>query len=119
MDLYQLLATLTAMAPAPEGAEQEGHTVVMLLFYVGLFAIFYFLLIRPQSKRSKETRNMQESLSKGDRIVTTGGIYATVHKVDDDKVTLEIAEGVRIKAQKSAVFEIIGDKSSSKEDEKK
>jgi len=100
-----ILKVMTAMA-APQGAENtEGHGMVMLVFYLGLFAIFYFLLIRPQSQRNKEVKDMQEALQKGDTVVTTGGIIATVYKIKDDVAILEIAEGVRIKVQRSAVSE--------------
>lgn len=100
-----VLKIVTGMA-APEGAEDTGgHGVILLVFYVGLFAIFYFLLIRPQSQRTKKTKNMQESLEKGDSIVTSGGILGVVHKLKDDVVTVEIAEDVRIKVLKSAISE--------------
>jgi len=107
---YYILKSATAMSPAPEGApNSQGHVFIMLLFYAGLFAIFYFLLIRPQMKRNKDIGRMQDSLTKGDSILTTGGIYATVHKIKEDTVTLEIAEGVRIKVQKSAISEKVKD----------
>ena len=110
-----ILKAMTAMA-APQGAENtEGHGVVMLLFYLGLFAIFYFFLIRPQSQRNKDVKKMQEAMQKGDSVVTTGGILATVHKIKDDVVTLEIAEGVRIKVLRSAVTERTFDSSKSDE----
>ncbi|MBF0171133.1 MAG: preprotein translocase subunit YajC [Nitrospinae bacterium] len=105
------------MAPAPDGAPQEGHALVMIVFYAALFGVFYFLLIRPQSKRNREVRELQDSLSKGDRVVTTGGIFATVHKVEEDVVTLEIAEGVRVKAQRGAVSERIGASDAGKKKE--
>ncbi len=95
-----------SFAPAPEGAgDSEGHTAVMLLFYGGLFAIFYFLLIRPQSKKTKETQNMQSELSKGDNVITSGGIYGSVYKIKDDVVTLQVADDVRMKFQRSAISE--------------
>lgn len=105
---------------APQGAENtEGHGMVMLVFYLGLFAVFYFLLIRPQSQRNKGIKDMQEALQKGDTVVTTGGIIATVHKIKEDVAIIEIAEGVRIKVQRSAVSERTFDAGTSdKQDEK-
>lgn len=103
---YHVIQTATAMAPPPEGAENTGgHTAVMLLFYAGLFAIFYFLLIRPQTRRNRELRNMQDSLKKGDSVITSGGLYGVVYKLKDEAVILEIAEGVRVKVQKGAITE--------------
>lgn len=62
-----------------------------------MFAIFYFLLIRPQQKKAKEHREMLSQLKKGDRVITSGGIYGTITSTDDTSVTLEIAEKVRVK----------------------
>lgn len=96
---------LVSMSSVPTGGASGSSDVgAMLIFYGGLFAIFYFLLIRPQSKRNKEVRTIQETLKKGDRVITNGGLLGSVHKVDDDYVTLEIAEGVRVKAQRGAIF---------------
>jgi len=102
---YHIAKTVMAMAPAPEGAPQEGHTLIMMVFYGALFAVFYFMLIRPQMRRNKEMRALQESLKKGDAVLTTGGIYGVVAKVKDEVVTVEIAEGVKVKMQRSAILE--------------
>ena len=67
---------------------------------VVFIAIFYFLLIRPQQKKAKEHQAMVQRLSVGDEVVTTGGILGKVTEVGDTFVTMEIAEGVRIKVQK-------------------
>jgi preprotein translocase subunit YajC len=109
--IHELLTkTLLSMSPAPDGApDQGGHTLVMLVFYAALFGIFYFFLIRPQVKRGNELRGLQESLKKGDAVVTTSGIYGVVHKIKDDVVTVEIADNVRVKMQKSAVQERLKD----------
>jgi len=68
-----------------------------------LFVVFYFLLIRPQQKRAKTHKSFMENLKKGDRVVTSGGLYGTITGVTDDAVTIEIAEKVRVKILKSAV----------------
>ena len=64
------------------------------------FVIFYFLLFRPQQKRAKEHQNLVSKLAAGDEVVTTGGLLGKVAEVGDTFVTLEIAEGVRVKVQK-------------------
>ncbi|MFZ5568829.1 MAG: preprotein translocase subunit YajC [Thermodesulfobacteriota bacterium] len=79
-------------APAGQGG---GFTAFVPLIL--MFAIFYFLLIRPQQKKAKEHREMLNQLKKGDRVITSGGIHGTITSVDDTAVTLEIAEKVRIK----------------------
>ncbi len=68
-----------------------------------LFAVFYFLLIRPQQRRAKTHRSFIDNLKKGDRVVTSGGMYGTITGVTDLAVTLEVAEKVRVKVLKSAI----------------
>jgi preprotein translocase subunit YajC len=68
-----------------------------------IFAVFYFLLIRPQSKRAKELKQMISALAKGDEVVTTGGLLGKVTDVGETFVSVEIADGVQVKVQKNAV----------------
>lgn len=72
-----------------------------------LIVIFYFMLIRPQMKRSKEHRQMLASLSKGDEAVTSGGVAGRVTHIGENYISLEVAEGVAIKVQKSAVTSVL------------
>jgi len=75
-----------------------------------LIVVFYFFMIRPQQKRQKELRTYRESLQKGDKIVTTGGIYGKVHEVkDQNKIVLEISDNIRITVDKSAVVKDMTD----------
>ncbi|MBI2877860.1 MAG: preprotein translocase subunit YajC [Candidatus Tectomicrobia bacterium] len=68
-----------------------------------IYLIFYFLLIRPQSKKQKQHEEMLNNLRKGDRVITSGGIYGTVSRVKDEVVVLQVAENVRIDVAKSAI----------------
>ena len=86
-----------AGAPAPGG--QFMPIVMMVVFVV----IFYFLLIRPQQKKAKEHQALVSKLSAGDEVVTTGGILGKVIEVGDSFVTIEVADGVRLKVQKFQV----------------
>ncbi|MDG2537231.1 preprotein translocase subunit YajC [Dyella jiangningensis] len=72
-----------------------------------LFVVFYFLMIRPQMKRQKEHRNMVAALSKGDEVVTNGGIAGKVDEVGESFITVEIAPNVKIKLQKGAVQQVL------------
>ena len=74
-----------------------------LIFPVLLIAIFYFLLIRPQAKRAKEHRKMVEGLSKGDEVITSGGVLGRVTEVGENFAKVEIADGLEVNLQKSAV----------------
>ncbi len=71
-----------------------------------VFVVFYFLLIRPQQKRMKEHREMVAALSKGDEVVTSGGILGKVTKVDDAEAQVEIATGVKVRVLKSTISEV-------------
>ncbi len=72
-----------------------------------IFVIFYLLLIRPQQKRAKQHKIMVAELSKGDEIVTNGGALGKVTNIDDNFITVEIAEGIRIKVQRMAVAQMM------------
>ena len=77
-----------------------------------VFAIFYFLIIRPQNKRQKETKQMLENLKKGDRVVTIGGIRGTIFSMKDDAVVLKVDDNTKIQFSKSAISSVV-DKSSA------
>ncbi len=90
-----------AMGTQPGGG--QSSQIMAFLPLILLFAVFYFLLIRPQQKRARTHKQFIEGLKKGDRVVTSGGMYGTITGVTDDAVTIEIAEKVRIKVLKSAI----------------
>lgn len=89
-------------APAPAGGSM-GFIIMMGLFFV----IFYFMLIRPQSKRAKEHRAMLAALAAGDEVVTSGGILGRVVEVGESFVTVDVADGVKLKVQKHQVSSIV------------
>ena len=90
-----------AWAQSPAGAAGGGMESIFLI--VAMFAVLYFLMIRPQMKRAKEQRAMIGGLAKGDEVVTNGGIAGRIDELGDSFVTLEIAANVKIKLQKSAI----------------
>ncbi len=105
----QLLSFLVADAhaadPAPAG--QQGGGLMAFLPLVVIFIIFYFLLIRPQTKRAKEHREMVAKLGKGDEVVTSGGILGRVTDLEDAYLTVEVANGVAVKVQRHAVTQVL------------
>ncbi|WP_375595652.1 preprotein translocase subunit YajC [Algihabitans albus] len=97
-----------AYAQAAGGAD-GGSALLTFLPLILIFVVFYFLLIRPQQKRQKEHKAMVQSLSRGDRVVTAGGIYGTIARViSDTEVDLEIADGVKVRMLRGTVQEIVG-----------
>ncbi|MFH1689096.1 MAG: preprotein translocase subunit YajC [Candidatus Eisenbacteria bacterium] len=105
MLLVTLLGPETAHAMGATGAQGEagGGGTSMLIMLVAIFAIFYFLMIRPESKRRKERQSMIDSLARGDKIVTIGGLYGEVQDVHDDKLVIRIAENLKVEVAKTAV----------------
>jgi len=85
------------------GASGQGGGFGALVPLILMFVIFYFLLIRPQQKKQKQHREMITSLKKGDRVMTTGGLYGRITGLTDTVVTLEIAEKVRVKVGRSNI----------------
>lgn len=89
------------------GGAGGGSIISFLVPLVAMFAIFYFLIIRPQQKRMKEHREMVANVRRGDTIVTSGGIVGKVSKASDDKeILVEVAEGVRIKVVRQMISEV-------------
>nr|WP_231871653.1 MULTISPECIES: preprotein translocase subunit YajC [unclassified Oleiphilus] len=80
---------------------------MQLIFFGGFILIFYFLMWRPQSKRAKEHKNLVSSLSKGDEVVSSGGIAGKITKVSEDFISVEVSEGVELKIQKVAVSSVL------------
>ena len=95
--------TFAMASPGGEG----GNPLGMFVPLIGMLVIFYFLLIRPQQKRQKETKSMLESITKGDRIVTASGLYGTIVGIHENMVVVRIAENVKVEMLKSAVTGLV------------
>ena len=106
-----------AMGGAGGGGESRGGIAGLLLPFAMVFAIIYFLMIRPQQKKQAEHRRLLEGLSPSDQVTTTGGIHGTVSKIRDDKVWLEIAENVRIRVNKTNITTVTGRGGGNSKDE--
>lgn len=91
----------TAAAADPMGG------IVQMLPLVALFAIMYFVMIRPQMKRQKEHKALVEALAKGDEVITAGGLLGKVSKIEESYLRVEIAPGVEIQVQRSAVVQVL------------
>jgi len=105
-----------AMAPSPGGGGNGGGMLQILPLMIGMFAIMYFLIIRPQQKQKRERESLLRAIKKGDRVVTTGGLYGTVVGLSEHTVTLKVADQVKLDFERSAIGRIVpaaGDKESS------
>lgn len=85
----------------------NSSQMMSLLYIVGLFAILYFLMIRPQQQRQKKHQEMIKNLKTNDRIITIGGIYGTIVKIQENSLILALADNVRIELLKSAISQVI------------
>jgi preprotein translocase subunit YajC len=96
-----------SVADAVSGAAPQSNMLMSLAPLLLMFGVFYFLVIRPQGKREKQTQSLQASLKKGDEVLTRSGILATVVGVADKVVTLELSTDVRIKMLKREVVQVL------------
>jgi preprotein translocase subunit YajC len=90
-----------------QAAGQQPSPWSPLIMLAIFFAVFFFLVIRPQMKRAKEHRSMVSALAKGDEVITTGGLAGRIDDVSDSFITVEISDGVRVKVQKQAVTVVL------------
>lgn len=99
-----------AIASQGSVAMQNSSMSVFFTQMILVFAIFYFILIRPQQKKMKEHEDMLKAIKPKDKIITGGGIKAVVVKVEEDTLTVEISKGVEIVVTRSSIREVISDK---------
>ncbi|MDX8339150.1 preprotein translocase subunit YajC [Draconibacterium sp. IB214405] len=102
-----MLTNILLMMQPQEGA--EANPLMSFLPLLLIIVVFYFFMIRPQVKRQKETRKFRESLKKGDKVVTTGGIYGKIAKIEETVIHLEIANDVVIKVDKNGIVKDMSD----------
>ena len=96
-----------AFAMAGNAATQgQGGQYQGIIMLVAMFAIFYFLLIRPQQKRAKQQKELVGGLKAGDNVVTAGGLHAKITAVEETTVTVEVAAGVKVKMNRASVIEV-------------
>ncbi len=102
---------MTGIAYAAGGAAPAGPAAGMASFVplILIFVVFYFLLIRPQQKKAKEHQQFLNNLKKGERVVTSGGIHGRITGLTDTAVTVEIAEGVKIKVTRGSIMTTAAD----------
>lgn len=93
-----------------QAAQAEGSSWMSLFPFVLIIVVFYFFMIRPQMKRQKDLKKFREALKKGDKVLTTGGIYGVVIEIKgDNTIVIEIADNVKVKVDKSAIVTDLAD----------
>jgi preprotein translocase subunit YajC len=94
-------------APAAASGGDMQSTLMSMLPLLLMFVVLYFVMIRPQMKKQKEHRSMIDALAKGDEIITAGGFVGRVSKLSDGFLSIEIANGVEVQMQRSAVIQVL------------
>ena len=107
MFISSAFAQTAPAAPAAAAGGDMQSSLMSMLPLVLMFVVLYFVMIRPQMKKQKEHRSMIEALAKGDEIVTAGGMLGKVSKLGDGYLHLEIAGGVEVQVQRSAVVQVL------------
>ena len=98
---------MITLALLQQGSNSTIGFLVQMLPIAAIFAVFYFLVILPANKQKKKTQEMLNSLKKGDRVMTSGGIYGTVQGVEAEVVSLKIADNVKVKVARSAITSVL------------
>lgn len=98
-----LLVCFSSFAYADAATAQGPGVISNIIMVAGFLFIFYFMLIRPQSKRAKEHQNLISSINKDDEVITSGGLLGKVLRVTDQFIVIAIAEGIEVKVQKQAI----------------
>lgn len=103
-----MLQYFTLLMGQPSSGEGPGLMSNVILFG-SIILIFYFMIIRPQQKRAKERQKLIDSMKKGDKVITSGGMYGTIAGLDEKTVLVEIADKIKVKLDRSAIATIISE----------
>jgi preprotein translocase subunit YajC len=100
------MTSFLAMSAPPEGGG-GGSMLIQFAPIILIFLVFWFMIIRPQKKQQDQRKSMLEALKRGDQVVTSGGLFATVRDVKGDRVVATIAEGVKVEISKQAITGVV------------
>ena len=95
-----------AMASPPEGASGGASMLFTMMPILLMFLVLWFLILRPQKKQQQQRKTMLEGVKRGDKVITSGGLFATVKDVKQDRVVATIAEGVKVEISKQAISSV-------------
>ncbi len=98
------------IAMSPQGGEGGGSMVSTIIMFGAIFLIFYFMIIRPQQKKSKERTKLLSNLEKGDKVVTSGGIHGIIAGLDEKTCLLQVSDNLKMKVDRSAIGTVLSKK---------
>ena len=111
--VQQLFAMYGPQGGASAQGQGGGNPMSLIFMIVAIFAVMYFLMIRPQQRQKKQQQDLLSKLAKGDKVVTVGGIHGTIAGVKDNTVIVKIAENVKVEVNRSAVSQVLTAKPSA------
>ncbi|GMU85005.1 MAG: UPF0092 membrane protein [Ignavibacteriales bacterium] len=92
---------------AQQAQDPTGNLISTIVMFGAIFAIFYFMVMRPQQKRAKEREKMLSNVQKGDKVVTSGGLHGTIAGMEDNIIILQVSDNVKLKFEKAAITTVI------------
>ena len=107
--MANLFAKLPLLMGVPEGGASGGSMVTTFVTFGLVILIFYFLIIRPQNKKQKETKKMLSALKKGDKVVSIGGIHGTVVAVKEQSTVVKVDDNIKLEFSKSAISSVVSE----------
>ena len=116
---FSSLGPMVRLLGMPQGeGGGTGSSLMSFLPLIAIVAIFYFLILRPQNKKQKETQRMLSALKKGDRVITAGGIHGVIQSVKESTVIIRVDENTKLEFSRTAVSSVISQSKEEKEDKK-
>lgn len=104
-----LHSILLAMASPPEGASGTSALFIQIMPIALIFLVFWFMIIRPQKKTQEQRKTMLGALKRGDKVITNGGLFATVKDVKEDRVVATISEGVKVEISRQSISAVLAE----------
>jgi preprotein translocase subunit YajC len=98
-----------------QGTGGGGSPMSLIFMIIAIFAVMYFLMIRPQQRQKKQQQSMLSTLSKGDKVITAGGIHATVAGVKDNTIIVKIAENVKVEMNRSSISQVVSSRAQKQQ----
>jgi preprotein translocase subunit YajC len=110
--MINVLYAMPTTGGAPAQGQGGGNPMSLIFMIIAIFAVMYFLMIRPQQRQKRQHQDMLSQLGKGDKVVTAGGLHGTVAGVKDNSVIVKIADNVKVEVNRSSISQILSSKSS-------
>lgn len=113
ISLIFAMLIMSSCAPPGSGGESSGSAIASFIPFILIFVLFYFLILRPQQKQNRQRQEMLKNVKRGDRVLSSGGIYGKVVNVNENDLTVEIAKGINVQMTRSGISSIVNQEKDS------